>query len=125
MDDLHLGRTDRCWRRGSSLSLQRPTRRFTHLIDGHLDEYAWERAAQINQFERILNNYDAVEWPTHAKMLWDDEYFYFAFTVQMGICGQFYDQEDDKLWEEEVVEVFIDPDGDGKLSGIGRVLPTP
>ncbi len=25
-----------------------------------------------------------------------------------------YDQEDDKLWEEEVVEVFIDPDGDGR-----------
>ena len=27
-------------------------------IDGRIDEYAWERAAQINQFERILNHYD-------------------------------------------------------------------
>ena len=25
-----------------------------------------------------------------------------------------YQHEDDKLWEEEVVEVFIDPDGDGR-----------
>ncbi len=83
-------------------------------IDGRLDEYAWERAGQINQFERILNDYDAVDWPTHAKMLWDDEYFYFAFTCVDGDMWAIYDREDDRLWEEEVVEVFIDPDGDGR-----------
>lgn len=83
-------------------------------IDGRLDEYAWERAGQINQFERILNHYDAVEWPTHAKMLWDDAYFYFAFTCADGDMWAIYDEEDDRLWEEEVVEVFIDPDGDGR-----------
>jgi len=94
------------------------------LIDGNLNEYAWERAAQINQFERILNNYDAVEWPTHAKMLWDDEYFYFAFTCADGDMWAIYDQEDDKLWEEEVVEVFIDPDGDGRNYLELEVSPT-
>ncbi len=83
-------------------------------IDGRLDEYAWERAGQINQFERILNDYDAVDWPTHAKMLWDDEYFYFAFTCADGDMWAIYNEEDDRLWEEEVVEVFIDPDGDGR-----------
>ncbi len=91
--------------------VQRATSPIT--IDGRLDEYAWEPAAQINQFERILNHYDPISLPTRAKMLWDDEYFYFAFTCVDKDIWAIYTGEDDKLWEEEVVEVFIDPNGDG------------
>lgn len=93
-------------------------------IDGRLDEYAWEHAAQINDFERILNDYDAVEWSTRAKMLWDDTYLYVAFTCADGDMWAIYEQEDDKLWEEEVVEVFIDPDGDGRNYLELEVSPT-
>lgn len=93
-------------------------------IDGRLDEYAWERAAQINQFERILNDYDPISLPTRAKMLWDDEYFYFAFTCTDRDMWAIYDEEDDRLWEEEVVEVFIDPDGDGRNYLELEVSPT-
>ena len=32
-------------------------------IDGHLDEFAWEKAEQVNNFERILNDYDQVTRP--------------------------------------------------------------
>lgn len=93
-------------------------------IDGRLDEYAWEPAAQINQFERILNNYDSISLPTRAKMLWDDEYFYFAFTCTDRDMWTIYKEEDDRLWEEEVVEVFIDPDGDGRNYLELEVSPT-
>ncbi|MFT5087317.1 MAG: hypothetical protein ACI906_001917 [Candidatus Latescibacterota bacterium] len=93
-------------------------------IDGRLDEYAWEPAAQINQFERILNNYDSISASTRAKMLWDDEYFYFAFTCTDRDMWTLYDKEDDRLWEEEVVEVFIDPDGDGRNYLELEVSPT-
>ena len=84
------------------------------VVDGTLDEFSWERAHQINRFERILNDYDEVLFPTRAKMLWDSSYFYFAFVCQDADMWAIYDQEDDPMWSEEVVEVFIDPDGDGK-----------
>ena len=84
------------------------------VVDGKLDEFSWERAHQINRFERILNEYDEVLFPTRAKMLWDSDYFYFAFVCQDADMWAIYDQEDDPMWSEEVVEIFIDPDGDGK-----------
>ena len=84
------------------------------VVDGKLDEFSWEQAHQINRFERILNDYDEVLFPTRAKMLWDGDYFYFAFVCQDADMWAIYDQEDDPMWSEEVVEVFIDPDGDGK-----------
>ena len=84
------------------------------VVDGTLDEFSWERAHQINRFERILNDYDEVLFPTRAKMLWDSSYFYFAFVCQDADMWAIYEEEDDPLWSEEVVEVFIDPDGDGK-----------
>lgn len=84
------------------------------VIDGSLDEYAWQTAEQINGFARILNYYDPVQKPTRAKMLWDDENLYLGFACEDPDMWALYQQEDDALWEEEVVEAFIDPDGDGK-----------
>ena len=84
------------------------------VVDGKLDEFSWERAHQINRFERILNDYDEVLFPTRAKMLWDSSYFYFAFVCQDADMWAIYEEEDDPLWGEEVVEIFIDPDGDGQ-----------
>ena len=83
-------------------------------VDGHLDEFAWERAAQIDGFERILNDYDQITRPTRAKMLWDDQHLYFAFVCQDPDMWTFLTEEDAAFWDEEVVEVFIDPDGDAK-----------
>lgn len=83
-------------------------------VDGHLDEFAWEKAEQINGFERILNDYDQITRPTRAKMLWDDQNIYFAFVCQDPDMWTLYNEEDQALWDEEVVEVFIDPDGDAK-----------
>ncbi|MSR82947.1 MAG: hypothetical protein EXS58_08480 [Candidatus Latescibacteria bacterium] len=83
-------------------------------VDGHLDEFAWEKAAQINGFERILNNYDQITRPTRAKMLWDDQHLYFAFVCQDPDMWTYLTKEDDSFWDEEVVEIFIDPDGDAK-----------
>jgi hypothetical protein len=83
-------------------------------VDGRLDEFAWEAAEQINGFTRILNDYGQILHATRAKMLWDDRAFYFAFACEDPDLWAIFDQRDDALWEEEVVEVFIDPDGDGR-----------
>ncbi len=83
-------------------------------VDGHLGEFAWEQAEQINGFERILNDYDQISRPTRAKMLWDDQHLYFAFVCQDPDMWTYLTEEDAPFWDEEVVEVFIDPDGDAK-----------
>ena len=85
------------------------------VIDGKFDKFYWEKSSQINNLERILNDYNQVDFPTRAKvMLWYDEYFYFAFACQDADMWSIFTAEDDPLWSEEVVEIFIDPDGDGK-----------
>jgi hypothetical protein len=83
-------------------------------VDGNLDEFAWQSAEQINGFERILNDYDLVLNPTRAKMVWDDRNLYVGFVCLDPDAWAISTNEDDPLWEEEVVEVFIDPDGDGE-----------
>lgn len=100
---------------GEQLSQYLVPRAVTEItVDGHLDELSWELAPQINHFERILNEYDGVAHTTRARMLWDDEYLYFAFACQDPDIWAIFDQEDDEMWTEEVVEVFIDPDGDAR-----------
>jgi hypothetical protein len=84
------------------------------VVDGRLDEFSWQLAEQIDGFQRILNDYDLILHPTRAKMLWDDELFYFAFACRDPDIWAIFTQEDDPMWSEEVVEVFIDPDGDGE-----------
>lgn len=83
-------------------------------IDGELDEFSWQLAEQVDSFERILNDYDRVLHSTRAKMLWDDENFYFAFACRDPDIWAIYTEEDDPMWSEEVVEIFIDPDGDAE-----------
>ena len=52
------------------------------VVDGSLGEFAWQAAEQIDGFERILSDYDRVLSPVRAKMLWDDEHFYFGFACR-------------------------------------------
>jgi len=82
-------------------------------IDGLLDEFSWANARRVGDFERILSLHPGIEHHTEAAMLWDDENLYIAFVCRDPEmwCTMF--ERDDPLASEEVVEVFIDPDGDG------------
>jgi hypothetical protein len=46
-------------------------------------------------------------------MLWDDSNLYFAFECDDTDLVATMTKRDEHLWQEEVVEIFIDPDGDG------------
>ena len=84
------------------------------IIDGRLDDFPWAKAIQINNLNRQPGDHLRIDLPTRAKMLWDDEFFYISFACQDADIWAMYENEDDALWEEEVVEIFIDPDGDGE-----------
>ncbi len=78
-------------------------------IDGVLDEPEWQMAEPLE-----LKDIKGRSAPkTFARLLWDDRYLYIAFECSDDDIWATKTQRDDFLWEEEVVEAFIDPDGDG------------
>ena len=91
-------------------------------VDGKLCELDWQIAPRVGKFTKVgqfcgeaIPRSDVVpRYRTEAAMLWDDEYLYVAFACEDPDMWATKFRRDDELWNEEVVEVFVDPDGDGK-----------
>jgi hypothetical protein len=82
-------------------------------IDGKLDEFTWAALPRVGPFRNIRRPDSTDALPTQAAMAWDNDRLYVAFTcVDPEPWGTLM-QRDQFLWNEEVVEVFLDPDGDG------------
>jgi Carbohydrate-binding family 9 len=78
-------------------------------VDGRLDEPAWAKAQGVGPF---LMNRDASPTPfrTEAKVLYDDNFLYFSFSSADDNVWATLRKRDEHLWEEEVVEVFLQAD---------------
>ncbi|MDA2937246.1 carbohydrate-binding family 9-like protein [Acidobacteria bacterium AH-259-A15] len=102
------------WSAGLVPSLQRPsyhvlqTTKPIH-VDGKLDDVAWAHAPSVGDF---LNNADGSpsSYSTEAKILYDDQYLYFAFRCLDDNIWSTFTRRDEHLWTEEVVEVFLQAD---------------
>ena len=81
-------------------------------IDGLLDEKVWENAEIVNFVD--VEKATLPSFPTQAKMLWDNEHLYIGFKCDDVDVWAIHREKDFPLFEDEVVEVFIDPDGDEK-----------
>ncbi len=81
-------------------------------IDGKLDD--WEGIPTVGDF--ILSDGSGpARFQTHARMCWDDAHLYISFeSIDPDIWGTFFER-DEPIYEEEVVEAFIDPDSDLKV----------
>ena len=93
----------------NSYTITRATGKIT--IDGKLDESAWNKAVEASLTE--TNTGKAVPLKSTVKVLWDDEYLYVGFYCEDPDAWATITEEDGPLWGEEVVELFIDPDGNG------------
>jgi len=82
-------------------------------VDGVFDEPSWRAAKSTGAF-RANDGSETVTSRVEAKMLWDDSNLYFAFECDDTDLSATMTKRDEHLWQEEVVEVFIDPDGDEK-----------
>jgi hypothetical protein len=91
-------------------------------VDGVLDEPDWARAPSTGPFTRTMDGSPA-HYRTEAKILWDDQNVYVGFTCQDEDVWSSYTKHDDPLYNQEVVEVFIDADGDGKTYNELEVSP--
>ncbi|WP_396624812.1 carbohydrate-binding family 9-like protein [Luteitalea sp.] len=92
-------------------------------IDGRLDEPAWTLAPRVGAFRLITAPDTPPAFPTEAALLWDDTHLYVAFASSGREAWGRYTERDARLWEEEVVEVFLDPDGDGRQYAEIEVSP--
>jgi cellulose/xylan binding protein with CBM9 domain len=80
-------------------------------IDGVLDEPSWKAAASTGPF-RLNDGSGYPKSNVEARILWDETNLYFAFQCEDTDIYATMKKRDQHLWEEEVVEIFIDPDGD-------------
>jgi hypothetical protein len=81
-------------------------------VDGDLEEFSWSAALRMGPFVNIRNPADASL--TQAAIVWDDRNLYAAFISVDREPWSTMLERDTHLWEQEVVEIFLDPDGDGK-----------
>ena len=76
------------------------------MVDGLLNDPSWVRAKEVGAF---VNSPDgaASDLRTEAKILYDENFIYFAFRVWDQNIWSTFQNRDEHLWTEEVVEVFI------------------
>jgi len=79
-------------------------------IDGEFEK-AWKQAVPINSFSMpwLGNQNKAPDKATTAWMLWDREYLYvYATMIDADIYADI-DQHDAKIWDNDVIELFLKP----------------
>lgn len=92
-------------------------------IDGVLDEATWALAPRVSPMRLIHDPSRVPARPTEAALAWDDANLYVAFACVDPEPWGTFTARDDRLWEQEVVEVFLDPDGDGRRYAEIEVSP--
>ncbi|MCB0283463.1 MAG: carbohydrate-binding family 9-like protein [Calditrichae bacterium] len=81
-------------------------------IDGVLDEQEWQAAKYTEAFVLYRDGHPA-EKQTRCKILWDEKYIYIGFQSADENVAATYNKHDSNLWDQDVNEVFCDPQGDG------------
>ena len=81
-------------------------------IDGRLSEPEWSNAKWTQNFI-VYNSGESTNTNTKAKLLWDNNYLYIAIECQDHYLISNFREHDSPLWDEDVAEVFLDPNGDG------------
>jgi len=82
-------------------------------LDGSLDDPAWAVAKTSGAFVETQNGGVAGIQAT-AKLLWDAQYLYVGVDVNDGWLRASDRKHDAHLWQQDCIELMLDPDGDGK-----------
>jgi hypothetical protein len=82
-------------------------------IDGKLDEQDWSDAQPSGAFVQTMTG-GAGSFAAGVRVLYDDEHLYVGFEVKDDYLKSTFKQADDHLWEQDAVELMVDPDGDGE-----------
>jgi len=83
-------------------------------IDGKLDEKSWRAALTSGAFKKPDGSAPLAAMHTRMKLLWDKDALYVGFMVRDRNPTSPFAKRDEELWKADVVEVYLDPDRDGK-----------
>jgi hypothetical protein len=78
-------------------------------VDGKLDDPVWANATRFPEFRMNLDG-SSGPYKTEARALYDDTFLYFSFRCRDDNIWATFSTRDQHLWEEEVVEVFLQAD---------------
>ncbi len=82
-------------------------------IDGRLDEPGWSRAQRAELVETLTGR--PPRYRTEARLLWDERALYVGFACEDDeVWARPGRVDDDPIYEDEVVEIFLDPSGVGR-----------
>ena len=104
-----------------------PTYRAVHVsepiaVDGRLDEPGWSRAQPAELVETLTGR--PPRYRTEARLLWDERALYVGFACEDDeVWARPGRVDDDPIYEDEVVEIFLDPSGVGR--GYGEIEVSP
>ncbi len=82
-------------------------------IDGKADEPAWAAAAGTAAFQTAEGGPE-LQGPTSAKITWDDQHLYLFVSAEDHDVKSDFTKNDESIWKQDVIEAFIDADGNGK-----------
>ena len=85
-------------------------------IDGKLNDECWKNAGRIEKLVSA-DGLDLADEPTKAYLLWDDENLYIGvkcYDSRMGMLTITSTERDKTRWDEDMVQIFIDPAPDPK-----------
>jgi hypothetical protein len=92
-------------------------------IDGKLDEPDWAAAQRSTPFVQTMTG-ERGAFAASARVLYDDKHLYLGYEVADDYLKSSFKHADDHLWEQDTVELMVDPDGDGKNYFEIQVAPT-
>lgn len=80
------------------------------VIDGKADDAGWRNAAVQTAFT-VAEGCPEMPDATEAKLSWDDQFLYVFVSAEDADVFSPFTNRDDHLWENDVIEVFVDADG--------------
>lgn len=78
------------------------------LIDGKLNDPAWQRAEAV-VFQFPWQDQTGAKQKTTARLLWDDQFLYIGYDCEDADLTAHYAHRDDPTYKDDAVEAFINP----------------
>ena len=79
------------------------------ILDGRADEIDWQVAQPLTNFHLAWANGRMAKTATKAKVLWDDQYFYFYAEMEDTDLYADVTEKDGDTWNNDVFEIFLKP----------------
>ena len=80
-------------------------------LTGRIDQSPWPQLPEVGGLRLLGSESSPAPCETTIKACWDDNYVWVIWHCLDEAVRATYTNRDDPLWEEEVVELFVCPDG--------------